>query len=335
MQSFETLEGRRLLSADPVNTPWVTGNGTLVVVGSEGDDTIEVGTWDATPEDDVQVLVNGRRTVLPTAGIKRINFSGRGGDDYLADHARWTGVLDGGAGDDVLRGGVADTLLRDGPGDDRVSDEGGGNLFETGAGSDSFVGGPGDDTFVETDDVAADAYYGQGGIDLVTYVARDDGVRLSLDGLANDGAAGEGDNLLDVEVLVGTAGDDTIHGSDADESIDGVAGADLLIGHGGNDILFGGQGTRAYGGAGNDYLEIVEPKILDGGLGDDLLYAYDYQAFSRTSFNNDGGYDLLWLLAEAGDRTYTAEQGAGLGAIEVDREAVWDFALRHGINYTG
>ncbi len=70
-------------------------------------------------------------------------------------------------------------------------------------------------------------------------------------------------NLSDV--TEGTAGDDTINGSNGvDDVIDGLAGNDTIDGKSGSDTLYGGAGNDTLvGGSGND--------TLDGGSGDDNL----------------------------------------------------------------
>lgn len=87
--------------------------------------------------------------------------------------------------------------------------------------------------------------------------------------------------LLDVQIIGGTSGSDTVNGTDYDDAIYGDdlsnpyldTGNDILNGGAGNDRLFGGEqgynGTNdtLNGGLGNDYLE--------GGYGNDT-YVYDY-----------------------------------------------------------
>jgi Ca2+-binding RTX toxin-like protein len=74
----------------------------------------------------------------------------------------------------------------------------------------------------------------------------------------------ESDNLVNVEWLVGGAGNDTLTGSTADETIEGGAGNDTIHGGAGNDTLYGDAGNDfIYGDAGDDYCE--------GGAGDDFI----------------------------------------------------------------
>ncbi|MDP2121537.1 MAG: VCBS domain-containing protein, partial [Hoeflea sp.] len=86
------------------------------------------------------------------------------------------------------------------------------------------------------------------------------------------------------DILVGGAGDDTLYGG---------GGSDLLLGGVGNDILFGGTGDDIlFGGAGDD--------ILNGGLGRDILvggagadtFVFDANALA------DAGANIRDLIAD-------------------------------------
>jgi hypothetical protein len=83
---------------------------------------------------------------------------------------------------------------------------------------------------------------GGAGTDTVDYEGRSAKVTVTLDGVANDGEALEGDNVLrNVEnVLGGTVGDDLSGDGDAN-TLDGGPGEDLVVGNGGGDILQGGN----------------------------------------------------------------------------------------------
>jgi Ca2+-binding RTX toxin-like protein len=155
-----------------------------------------------------------------------------------------SGGLDGGPGNDVLYGSTAD--------------------------DDSLIGGPG-----------ADDLHGGGGADDEAYYTEPErdqtqGVRVTLDDVANDGSPGEHDNVhSDVEWVQGTTqGDDTLVGND---------GPNFLIGNGGNDVLRGGGGNDAlFGGPGNDTLDGGPGKdALLGDEGDDTLNSRDGEADGR------------------------------------------------------
>ena len=144
------------------------------------------------------------------------------------------------AGDGDVRSGDGDDHLTGGAGDDRLDPGGGADTIHAGAGDDLLVDTPGADLLDG----------GEGTLDAITYGAYLPGgpLALSLDGVANDGRAGEGDNLLDVEWVTGGPQADVItggptanflFGGDGDDRIDGGLGADLLRGNHGDDVLVG------------------------------------------------------------------------------------------------
>jgi Ca2+-binding RTX toxin-like protein len=151
-----------------------------------------------------------------------------------------------------------------------------------GNGNDTLTGGPGDDVLIG--EGGSDTLTGRDGRDTADYSARTAPVSVSLDGSANDGEAGENDNVAgDVEILAGGSAGDALAGNDADNALLGNAGDDMLGGGGGNDQLDGGGGNDTLaGGAGSDsitggdgtdtasYAESGAPVrvVLDGKAGD-------------------------------------------------------------------
>jgi RTX calcium-binding nonapeptide repeat (4 copies) len=160
--------------------------------------------------------------------------------------------------------GSSDVVTIDGgPGNDR--------LFSAGA-NDTLVGGDGDDEIHPEDSpypgatvsLGPDVVSGGPGIDAVFYWNRSAGVRVSLDGVANDGGPDVDNVLPDVETVWGSTYADILVGSDGDNTINGLAGDDQISGGGGNDQLLGGASQDVIdGGPGNDR--------LSGGVGDDSL----------------------------------------------------------------
>ena len=151
--------------------------------------------------------------------------------------------------------------------------------FDDGPGNDTMTGGSGNDTFVSG--TGADVLNGGAGVDVADYSARSAALNVTLDGAANDGEAGENDNVkTDVEDVNGGSGNDSIAGGGANNDIYGGIGNDLLSGGGGNDRLFGGPSSDTLNGdAGNDTLDGgSEADLLNGGAGVDTA---DYS--SRTA----------------------------------------------------
>jgi hypothetical protein len=157
--------------------------------------------------------------------------------------------LDGGAGDDVLVGGVGRDQLRAGDGNDRLS---GDDSSERGVFADVLDGGPGLDTLSD--------YRAQGGESAAPPIS------VTLDGVANDGRAGEGDDVTAIEVLLPES-PGTFVGDDGPNEwhVPAAAPGSRLSGAGGADVLRGGDrhGDVVDGGAGDD--------DLSGGFGDDTL----------------------------------------------------------------
>ena len=185
-------------------------------------------------------------------------------------------ILSGGDGDDFLLGGPLSDQLNGGAGNDVLDGWEGADTLTGGLGSDSFYMGEcsGSPCAPAT---SADAVVGGDGVDIATY-HRDSNVAVTLDGIANDGGPGEGDNVAtDVENLVGGWGEDMLTGTAAANDIDGGAGAgdgptgDVLNGLGGNDTLHTNNPFRSTlnGGGGNDHL--YSARTLNGGDGDDML----------------------------------------------------------------
>lgn len=129
----------------------------------------------------------------------------------------------------------------------------------TGAGNDFVSDGPNNQTLVlgtGNDSVLSgfgrDIVFGQAGSDTVSYANRAAGVSVRLDNIANDGQAGELDNVLnDNENLVGSNSGDVLVGSNANNVIRGLNGGDIISALGGNDFVDGGFGPdNMFGGAG-------------------------------------------------------------------------------------
>lgn len=236
----------------------------------------------------------------------KVVVSLRDGDDYLSayengelpftvplevDGGPGEDRLDGGTGDDIFHGGSGDDQLTGRDGDDRLYGDGGndvlnGDFGESGPGGDDLLdGGAGDDQFEQYVGLGYpaglkgdDTYIGGPGEDSFSYFHRYEPVQISLDGVANDGVAGEKDNIHpDIEIVGGGSGDDVIVGSPGDDILWGSDGDDKISGGAGNDELHGDEGDDLIdGGRGNDE--------LDGGCMSDILIGGP----GRDTFNSDG-----------------------------------------------
>lgn len=212
----------------------------------------------------------------PAQGIS-LEFRLGGGDDSFSFPATEPG--DGGGGPFVLRlgSGAGDDLVETGAEADRVDPGSGADTVRTGAGDDLVIASPG-----AAD--GADRFELGDGIDTATYADAPVPVDLSLDGAANDGIAGDGDNLVAVEHAIGGLGDDLITGSDQpapagyvhdigleNEILEGGGGSDRIDGRGGPDYLVGGSAT-VFAGDGDDTLIAGRGSdVVLGGPGNDTI----------------------------------------------------------------
>lgn len=193
-----------------------------------------------------------------------------------------------------------------GPGDDVL--EPGAGAVQGGDGNDVVVGhvvdgGPGADVLRGTDNPD----------DRVTYADRTAGIRVDLDGEADDGEPGEGDRVdPTIEEVLGGMGDDQLVASTKGEAtqqravrphvlLAGGAGADLLVagpagarlrGGGGRDVVRGASGS-------DDITGGEDADQLDGGGGHDTLVGGP----GRDRMRGGPGRDLLTGDLDGGDAT--------------------------------
>ncbi|MEA2219656.1 MAG: hypothetical protein QOJ35_2282 [Solirubrobacteraceae bacterium] len=234
--------GDDVLTGGPANDRLDGGDGSDVLSGAGGDDTLLGGGTDT--GGDRLSGGPGADTLEGGGGPDRLagddgpdTLAGGGGDDEL----------DGGSESDRLSGGPGLDRLAGGPGDDVLEGAGtplvgadGADVLDGGDGSDTLSGGPGDDTL--TGGPGPDVLSGgDGDGDTADYGRVLVAVRVSFDDVANDGPAGEGDDVAgDVERVVGGQGDDTVRGTARAERLSGGEGEDYLDGAGGSDELDGG-----------------------------------------------------------------------------------------------
>ncbi len=178
--------------------------------------------------------------------------------------------------------------------DDNIQALGGNDVLVGGRGNDFMDGGDGDDTFlVEGRRQGKDRIVGGEGFDSIRGGEGDDRIRLlefsPLDGIelidggsgmntiAGTGAANILDfsetSLLDITVIEGRGGRDTITGSTGDDVIRGGRGKDTLSGSAGNDVY-----------------------LFAPGDGRDVIANGDSDLSSRDTLRiDDLGYDQVWL----------------------------------------
>ena len=142
---------------------------------------------------------------------------------------------------------------------------------------------------------------GGGGRDTADYAARHAPVTVTIDGLANDGAAGERDDIVAVSVedVIGGSAGDRLTGSARRNHLSGGDGRDRLTGLGGGDTLDGGPGAdRLDGGDGRDLL-IGGPGLdtILGGASNDVFEVRDGR---RDAVECGDGIDRVCTIGSTG-----------------------------------
>ena len=219
-------------------------------------------------------------------------------DDTSADLMRGsTGVdtFDGKGGNDRLYGFAGDDILRGGDGDDILVGSDGIDTLEGGAGADRLFGGNDGDTL--EGGAGADFVNGGAGADTASYANSVDtdgdplGVTVNLLRGEGSGDDAEGDTLVNVEHLIGSALNDNLRGDTGDNTLTGGEGADSLYGLVGIDTLRGGTGDdRLFGGVDSDFLE--------GGTGADTYVFGGNWGTDTIRGDTDGG--TLWFKDAGG-----------------------------------
>jgi Ca2+-binding RTX toxin-like protein len=243
---------------------------------------------------------SGADEITPALNTVGAGLPGSGADTLQG--AAGADTLDGGGGDDLVQGGADADNLQGGAGNDTLSHAGetvavvinlgtgaasGGSAagdtiagFEAvtgslqgdsltgGAGSQTLDGGGGSDTLVGG--LGADLLVGSSAtFDYASYAASSAAVHVDMsDGLAEAGGDAEGDTLVSLNFLVGSAFADTLVGG---PGAGGIGGGD------GNDIIRTGDGSGEYdGGDGDDLMEgNAFPNAMGGGAGNDTLRGFD------------------------------------------------------------
>ena len=164
--------------------------------------------------------------------------------------------LEGDDGDDVIDGGGLNEYIRDGAGADVLRGGPGVDQLDSREGADRLEGGDGDDRLGSM--AGPDVMDGGPGADHA-YFTWDAPLRVSLNGLPDDGVAGQEANVLAVEAVSGSTAGDVLVGSEGPDSLSGAGGDDVLVGAGGDDNLSGAQGADHFdGGAGADRLDLFD-----------------------------------------------------------------------------
>jgi Ca2+-binding RTX toxin-like protein len=307
-----------------------------IVVSSDIPDTKPIAIHGNGGNDEIEdVFISTAGRVL-TGGPGNDLIEGHGGNDDI----------DGGDGNDVVDGGEGDDEVRGGAGDDEMW----GDHYKD-PGADLLDGGPGTDTTEEWG-IPSD----------LTSQPR---TSVTLDGAANDGRPGEGDNVVGIErirvsvvgdyvgtdgadeikvinpgnegpsSLRGLGGNDTLVAEDFDDTVDGGAGDDTVEGGHGNDTVTGGPGRDTiYGDATSSHCSWYSCKIP---FGNDTINARDGEVDNvDCGIGTDTAVvDTIDVVAncETVDGKAPSKGGGGGVALKVKRTSLRALA-KHGLKVT-
>ena len=218
------------------NADVLTGSaGPNEILGREGNDLLDggAGADQISGGVGVDTVTYAGRTAKVTVRLDGLANDGETGEN---DNLQTENVT-GGAGNDLLVGDGFRNILSGGPGNDTLNGLGQDDILGGGPGTDLLDAGTGSDT--------------------VTYADHTAPVTVSLDGVANDGQAGEKDDVLNAEHVIGGNGNDTLVGNASPNTLRGLLGNDRLFGLDGDDTLIGSEGTDfADGGPGVDHCQV-------------------------------------------------------------------------------
>ena len=263
-------DGSNVLTGHGGSDELLGGDGRDILIGGRGRDDLDGGDGF-----DIASYVGsfGRVQVNLTTGTGQYGAA-RG--DELVNIEGVTGSAFG----DALTGDAGDNLLRGRAGDDWLSGEDGRDVLIGGLGADTLIGGD--------------------GVDTVSYVRSSEAVSLDLENAVYTGGEAEGDVLIGIENLVGSANADVIMGDGQNNLLRGLAGDDMIFGGDGADRLIGGLGDDVLQGDAGADLYIYQNEYF----GNDTIVGWEdgidkIMGFARDDFflSEDSGSAVLTLLA--------------------------------------
>jgi Ca2+-binding RTX toxin-like protein len=265
---------------------------------------VQIDTNEAGPGCTYNIALAYATCPLGSGGVQ---VNTHGGNDAITDLGLSSGALgdhvlrvDLGPGDDKFNGGPGAETVSGGPGNDELIGAGGDDAFDGGdgndrligdAGRDALVGGAGDDFFDgdHFNGVSGDLIDGGPGMDRAEgwadplVEAEHPPISITLNGVADDGRPGEGDDVRSIERITSNISGTLVLSDEPDvvemwANIDG--GPSTIRTNGGNDVVTGGS----------------RDETIDGGPGDDRL---------------EGGFGNDTIVGGPGHDVVNAEQSAG------------------------
>lgn len=331
----------------------LTGDGdTNHLFGDDGGDTLNgVGgddTLNGEGSNDTFISNPGVDTMNGGAGFDTADYSARVGpqtitlDDQPNDGSNGEGdnvrteQVFGGSNDDQITGDSEGNSLEGRGGADTLIGGGNADSFTGGLGGDTIQGGDGDDVILNSSSAdGADIVGGGPGSDLSNYSSRTNPLNVSLNDVADDGEAGENDNVkttvervfggsapdglqgsAEDNLLAGGGGGDTVAGTAGDDTIKGDAGVDSLFGGDDHDVIEGGGGADSMaGGPGPDAadysgalagIHVTIDDVANDGIpaeGDNVMTTIENVIGGRFNDNIDGNDNPNTLFGGLGTDT--------------------------------
>jgi Ca2+-binding RTX toxin-like protein len=270
---------------------------------------------------------------------------GIGGADTL-EGGDGADTLDGGAGADALDGGagtdtasyaaslagVTVSLLAgtgsggDAQGDtlanienltgsaysDALTGDGAGNVLFGGGDDDNLSGGAGNDILIGW--VGADTLAGGAGTDTADYSASSAGVTVNLATGVGAGGDAQGDSLVSIESVIGSAYNDVLQGKDGvADVLNGGDGDDRIVSSIGADTLIGGNGTDTldYSNSFNGVdIRLFQNSAAGGAANGDIISGFENIIGSTKTDTLAGDDGVNWIWGGAGNETITGRDGA-------------------------
>ncbi|MBT8003717.1 MAG: calcium-binding protein, partial [Rhodospirillales bacterium] len=213
-------------------------------------------------------------------------------------------------------------ILTGDAGINRIRGEGGDDIIRAGAGDDRLRGGAG-----------ADILDGGDGNDRVEYFSSAEGVTVNL---ANSelvsGGNAEGDTLINIEEIAGSAHNDKLTGDSGNNKFDARDGVDVMIGGAGNDTYF--DTTLDTTGAGGKFSNSGEDFNIVSYSGSTAGIVANVTSSSGLSVTDGlGGTDFIRnadrINGTSSDDTFTLTDtttknwnGSGFGGFDADSKAL-------------
>jgi Ca2+-binding RTX toxin-like protein len=313
----------------PYDTPVdiVTGGGDNHITTGDGDNHITTGGGD-----NQIVTGDGDNEIITGDGDNEI-VTGDGDNEIVT-----------GNGDNEIVTGNGENHVVTGAGEDHVTTGGGGDTVKTGSGNDVVDTGGGEDTIIGGSGNGDDVYNAGIGSDTVVYSSATNAITVDLTQIDrfNQSASGGGtigdlltaalldphtlvgkgqgvdigtDALINIENVIGGAGNDSITGDSDANILTGAGGNDILNGGAGADTLDGGPGldTAVFSGLRSAYTMMRSGNTLavSGPDGSDTLTHIERLSFAdgtvpsglapaHSDFSGDGNSDVVWRQDDSG-----------------------------------